>query len=149
MDIPKEITLKEWSAYLPYGLKVKLESELYPTPTIIGITNDYLYLNYHGYRLSKLTKDCKPILRDLSDLTKEIEHNGERFIPEDRLYELADVDAETEFLDAIFDGWWSGDDKIQFAPYTFFQKMVEWKFNFFQIPDELIVKVTEDFNPYK
>ena len=32
--------------------------------------------------------ECKPILRPLSDLTKEIEHNGQKFVP---IYELCDV----------------------------------------------------------
>ena len=145
-----EITLKEWSAYLPYGLKVKLESELYPTPTIIGITNDYLYLNYHGYRLSKLTKDCKPILRDLSDLTKEIEHDGLKIQPLRLLaVDLFHRDPVKESI-AGLEKWIMYIIKIPTElPYCTFQQLLKLKFNVFQLPDELIVKVTEDFNPYK
>jgi hypothetical protein len=74
----KKLELKHLSAYLPYGLKGMSKNEtvflLSTYPTMGGgIENRTIetFLN-DGY---------KPILRPLSDLTKEIEHNGEKFVP--------------------------------------------------------------------
>ncbi len=67
---------------LRFGLKFDIKSDLYQYPTLTGIRRDYLEFNYHGTYLS-FHKDFigKPILRPLSDIKKEIEHNGEKFIP--------------------------------------------------------------------
>lgn len=75
--------LKAYSAYLPYEVKVMFEGEelkhslvgLDTTSTpvkLIGFYGDY---GQASFEFSKL------VLRPLSDLTKEIEHNGGRFIP--------------------------------------------------------------------
>ena len=89
----EKLELKDLSPYLPYGLKI-----------IDGWgdekTLDYSYLhNVH----------CKPILRPISDLTEEIEHNGEKFIPILRLYNVSeenekDYSFEYEFIES----WGSG-----------------------------------------
>jgi hypothetical protein len=74
-----ELELKHLAPYLPYELKIYMED-----------------LRYHGkpfyWELGKTTniKDVlenknKPILRPLSDLTKEIYHNAEKFVPIDRI----------------------------------------------------------------
>lgn len=52
----------------------------------------------HGYLKLVGFYDIKPILRPLSDLTKEIEHNGEKFVPLKRITkEYYDPDNETIF----------------------------------------------------
>lgn len=85
-----KLELKHIAPYLPYGLKVKYKSAVgwekdgftpkYKTKTekIEGI--DKMFVLYSNGEGSKL-KEIKPILRPLSDLTKEIEHNGEKFVP--------------------------------------------------------------------
>src|SRR5699024_3132702 len=66
--------LKVYSAYLPYGVKIQsikgFESER--EMTINGNTSSEVNI-YACVRLK-----YKMLLRPLSDLTKEIEHNGER-----------------------------------------------------------------------
>lgn len=77
------LELKHLAPYLPYGLKIfePVQSKLlalnlttsYNTSTI-GLPFLFEDGNYkHGYGL--------PALHPLSDLTKEIEVNGERFVP--------------------------------------------------------------------
>ena len=164
----KEITLKEWSAYLPYGLKGELQfdkSEDFElqdwaidlskfkkgaiwklcgyADTDLHIPlgdgefngwlwrNEYTYVNFHS--------GIKPILYDLSWLTREITHEGETFIP---LYKLQKIDKA--FVLTFIETFGYEELKVEV-----FELLLEWRFNVFSLPDELIVRVTEDFNPYK
>ena len=70
-----KLELKHLAPYLPYGLKVKHESNITMLMTCERKQGDFLAIEsvIHGYG--------KPILRPLSDLTKEITHNGENFVP--------------------------------------------------------------------
>lgn len=78
-----KLELKHLAPYLPYGLKGWAYSEIR--------FNNLSYIDVGEFSLSignvsdmldqSLFCGCKPILRPLSDLTKEIEVNGERFIP--------------------------------------------------------------------
>jgi hypothetical protein len=85
-----KLTIAELAGYLPYRLKMleegrELEHEMagleFDTRVIlISQFGDY------GSFDPNIDLSIKPILRPLSDLTKEIEHGGERFVP---LVELA------------------------------------------------------------
>jgi hypothetical protein len=97
--------------------------------------------------------EIKPYFRLLSDLTKEIEHNGEKFIP---LYELNKMrGVTTELSNYVFevveDNWfqctWSDNTEFSFEKNTMsfyditssgispqlemFQKLFEWHFDVF------------------
>ena len=78
-----ELEPKHLSPYLPYGLKICSQLNLDEDYIIceIGVTTKVNvftidYVIEYGY---------KPLLRPLSDLTKEIEHNGDRFVPNEVL----------------------------------------------------------------
>lgn len=58
---------------LPYGLKMYKESLRGEKETPYKLTSEWFK--------SALEFKNKPILRPLSDLTKPIEHNGEKFVP--------------------------------------------------------------------
>ena len=85
----EKLELKHIAPYLPYGLKVKdFDSE--DEQSIEGY-----FIRDNGINFSIQNGIChitnmKPILRPLSDLTKEIEVNGEKFIPAFRLYPFTD-----------------------------------------------------------
>lgn len=76
-----KLELKHLAPYLPYGLKI--------LPTLYNRDNKintlyYLSTIYNSdeFGVNGYTSNyIKPILRPLSDLTKEIEHNGEKFVP--------------------------------------------------------------------
>jgi hypothetical protein len=78
-----KLELKHIAPYLPYRLKAKdLITKEIRTVTLLHFTYDtktvgHNHLIYEGLLLSKHL----PILRPLSDLTKEIEVNGEKFVP--------------------------------------------------------------------
>ena len=60
---------------------------------------------------------CKPLLRPLSSLTEEIEHNGERFVPIEEL-QLQNIKI-IEITNA----------NVELLPYWAVQKLHEWHFD--------------------
>lgn len=69
---------------LPYGLKV-LFNKKYQGTLFGQLCGKYNYAEI-AFEFGSDRKDldsCFPILHPLSDLTKEIEHNGEKFVPID------------------------------------------------------------------
>lgn len=88
-----KLELKHLAPYLPYGLKGKAEQ--YDTvDKLLGIygTNGHTLTlchqvnNHNTIDYAVDINNFKPILRPLSDLTKEIEVNGEKFVPYKKLY---------------------------------------------------------------
>tara|TARA_R110000850_G_scaffold196180_1_gene322634 strand:- start:346 stop:741 length:396 start_codon:yes stop_codon:yes gene_type:complete len=73
-----KIELKNLAPYLPYGLKCK------STTILFGEEDNGIYEMGLISMRGVLKGTGKPILRPLSDLTKEVEFNGEKFIPSDR-----------------------------------------------------------------
>lgn len=83
-----KIELHYLAPYLPFKLQMMRENgKIYPL-TVATL----------GYRLL----DKKPILRPLSDLTKEIEHDGEIFVPLEKLGQ--EFIGDGFFEDGLF-GW--------------------------------------------
>lgn len=93
----KQLTIKEIAPYLPYGLKIdtlKLENG-YSIMTMCdkgGLSNISIgdVMDEYPY--------TKPILRPLSDIAKEIEHNGEKFVP---IIEIAKLYSSTNDVESI------------------------------------------------
>jgi hypothetical protein len=77
-----KLELKHLAGYLPYGLKiqgvthVEIAELSCCTKTGVNITT-----RSFQYGMWSDIFDIKPILRPLSDLTKEIEINGKKFVP--------------------------------------------------------------------
>ena len=84
---------KKLTPYLPYELKVLIYFgwPAQQIKTMMGITfNKILTIRINHYAgTTTQAKKFIPILHPLTDLTKEIEVNGEKFIPKDRLKEKA------------------------------------------------------------
>ena len=77
----QKIELKDIAGYLPYGLLNYNKKDLY---TLVTIGNSCI-----GGKYSLCLNDgIKPILRPISDLYKEIEHNGLKEVP---IVELAKI----------------------------------------------------------
>lgn len=75
-----KIELNHLAGYLPYGLKVVFEN--YPLHTKESPYIRVFELDCgHDFNFYLNSGFIKPILRPLSDLTKEIEVNGEKFVP--------------------------------------------------------------------
>lgn len=113
--------------YLPYGLKIQiwdsekvyLESNMLIKGTRnIPLNNSWMSairqgraiqrdfncypfkINIYSYGAEKL---IKPLLRPLSDLTKEIEHNGEKFVPIQELFQIAYESIYTHRYEGVYE----------------------------------------------
>lgn len=158
-----KLELKHLAPYLPYSLKWKAGKDICNTAylstkrfSLIKDTGGIWKCTYDN-----LPKNVKPILRPISDLTKEIEHNGETFVPMSVLgkeYKPAGsmYDGlfcwETSFRDdsqdyyfdifeveglicwSIYCGMPAEEGYIeeqQVLKYTTFQKLISWHFDVF------------------
>jgi hypothetical protein len=71
-----KITLEQIVGYLPYGLICKMKLGPYYDEELSKLNTENIWHVNNDY-----SGIIKPILRPLSDLTKEIEVNGEKFVP--------------------------------------------------------------------
>ncbi len=129
-----KLELKHIAPYLPFGLKIlhfdnqrKMNAGNGSSTHWIGITAT----------LQRQGENCKPILRPLSDLTKEIEVGGERFIPIDKLNELFGY-SECRLVKYLNGGiGWRIDSSFSNTAITFtdmyypIEKLFEWHFDVF------------------
>ncbi|WP_099368089.1 hypothetical protein [Sphingobacterium sp. 1.A.4] len=107
----ERLTIKELAPYLPYKLQWKFEgSDEVHEVMGIDITDFgvHLFSPYGDYGKCRIDEG-KPLLRHLSSLTKEIEHNGEMFVPKDKIHNYTKVD-ENGTLYVLVDGTqWQSD----------------------------------------
>ena len=132
---------------LPYGLKCKDSDLLEPNKIYKYIGTFYQVDNETGY------EKVKPILHPLTDLTKEIEHNGEKFTPYIELLRMSyfNVDDMTQDeLNDYKDAYSSNVDPM-LIPFLDGLKLIEWHFDLFNGIEsgEAIDVNTLDENPYK
>jgi hypothetical protein len=113
MKNKETLELKHLAPYLPYGLKGNYEvSEVVPSAKFelrkkeLRTDNIDFFLSY-----------AKPILRPLSDLTKEIEVNGKKFIP------IEELDMDISFTS----------DLLFLVTYGDVEKLLEWHFDVFEL----------------
>lgn len=104
-----KLELKHLASYLPYGVKVIHEDEI---KEIHGIINDEIYLSYNDIGTDNnycFAEDIILILRPLSQLTTEIEHEGEKFVPIIELYKYSNKYNYNNNIDYEFvDSWGAG-----------------------------------------
>lgn len=129
--------------------------------TIIIDQNCYR-IEYDNGKFENLVKslrfwrdDFKLCLRNLSYLTKPIEHNREKFIPIESLkdvFMLEWCDLFDDSIDAILEfAKYNNFKKIEYLPFCIAQKLVEWHFDIAELIEkgEAIDVNTLTENPYK
>lgn len=99
-----KLELKHLAPYLPYGVMCELQDQGETKQAkLCGAYSDNSYAFFdtveseHGY------DSIKPILRPLSDLTKEIEHNGKKFIPIQITRNYTDENVSYKLCDKLFE----------------------------------------------
>lgn len=126
-----KLELKHVAPYLPYALKwqhmtidkVLRMDGLEEVRELRIRLSDGLY-SYH--------KDfLKPLLRPLSDITKEIEVNGEKFVPMVKLYEI--YPRQTKSLIGFSRDVINSPLEIE---YRIVQKLAEWHFDVFGLIEQ-------------
>ncbi len=112
-----KLELKHIAPYLPYELEIKYRAS---STQFLGKDN------LHLIDLC-LNKQWKPILRPLSDLTKEIEHNGEILTPSEKYWGLTSFSV---FFN--YDGWVNLESYLNSkVPYGVVQCLIKWHFDVF------------------
>ncbi|TQM18310.1 hypothetical protein [Chryseobacterium aquifrigidense] len=137
----KEELLKIYSAYLPYGLQISTDDEGEDwVETVIGVNNEALETSVGNY----WDFTVKPILYDLSYLTKEIEHEGEKFVPSERLMNYAsNFGVHRGVFEHMLSSILDGNTLVTELPYYLIIKLLEWHLNVFQLQeDQFINKAT-------
>ncbi len=134
-----KLELKHLAPYLHYGLKARmsLPFDNETITEIVGLSENHAELIGIRQTVTEHFEftDIKPILRPLSDLTKEIEHNSEKFVPTERFYELID---NIDLLDNMFEDIYSKNEILHW-PYNVIEKLLEWHFNVFNFPENLYI----------
>lgn len=125
-----KLELKHLAPYLPYGLKIQT----------IGLYEDEPYfIMSTRYKIKEILihdvieyqdKYFKPILRPLSDLTKEIEHNGEKFVPLNEIKNL-ELYSHYELEDFVRNNFSYGN--IDSLSYQLLNQLLEWHFDVFDL----------------
>lgn len=123
-----KLELKHLAAYAPFKIK-GFVGNTQRDLTTISIDSKFIFVtSYKGSSEKNMIgiDQFKPILRPLSDLTKEIEVNGEKFVPNYNSdfkyftpYELS------YFIESIPNG----------LNYNQMQKLLEWHFDIFGLID--------------
>ena len=140
---------------LPYGLHCIVSGDA--TFKILSLHFENINLvriHKTGYRDFPMTiPHIKPILRPLSDLTKPIEHNGETFVPIERIKELfieGTEDVLSQSIEAIEyfieNNFFS---RIEYLPFILIQKLIEWHFAVGLDENDYIDVNTLEVTPYK
>tara|TARA_R110000822_G_scaffold185428_1_gene324573 strand:- start:75 stop:497 length:423 start_codon:yes stop_codon:yes gene_type:complete len=125
-----KLELKDLAPYLPYGLKIKTNNQIRVMSVAVLTTTENSISNIiYGV-------GHKPILRPLSDLTKEINIDGDYFIP---IYLLKNIRYEFESdlsfgFDPQSDGYTChcSSQYLEFSEYyEINSKLFEWHFDVF------------------
>lgn len=161
-----KIELKHLAPYLPYRLNCYgqgeviegTESDENPIPkllTIIGL--DANWVTVEGIRItvdeSIMIEDCMPILRPLSDLTKEICHDNKNFTPikslqfseseiivteyRSNLNEKANTITITyKLMGDVFTDFIVNRDTVENTDYKYVKLLLEWHFDIFGLIEQ-------------
>ena len=156
----QKLELKYWCSHLPYKPTIlhfdKQFKNGFEIHKLHGITEDARYnakkLNKYekhllsereitfwlenGTGLNNNAHDVKLALRPLSDLTKEIDVDGEKFIPIDILWNetLEQVNSDTYddyFFNEDLETTWINIDNVLRLEYIVVEKLIEWNFDVF------------------
>ena len=123
------ITLKELAPYLPYGLKYISHCE-----SVLNL--DWEHVHY------LINTKGKPILRNLSDLTKEIEVNGERFVPNEWLSENM---PNTPNFRYMLNASHHFDLSETIIEWCVMNKLIEWHFDVFDLRSKNLCIYFDEF----
>lgn len=93
------LTIEQLAPYLPYGLKIQTSHGLHVMNSEVDRFSDDPNISIRA--VINNHDQYKPVLRNLSDLTKEIEHNGEKFVPILRIFHEAGIIHEFDVLEYI------------------------------------------------
>lgn len=146
-----KLELKHIAPYLPYGIKLFDQWDESDNGYILevhGFDGEHqewlIYDNLDGNHAVICKSLVKMVLRPLSDLTKEIEHNRGKFIPMNVVGEVVNDFCKCDFVsdwsskgdcfetyvDEFIKRIWNN-HHLDYLPFGFVQKLLEWHFDIF------------------
>jgi len=150
-----QLELKHLAPYVQYGLKMTVVDKSFYGYDVMTLCDKGGLSNISISSVIDEPQDFKPMLRPLYDLTKEIEHNGEKFVPGLKL-----VDPENTEWDKMVCEEYNAFPKIpdhkkwiqvthkelgqvisinpyniEHLPYSIFKVLFEWHFDVFGLID--------------
>lgn len=113
MKNTEQLTLEDLAPYTPYGLNIKHHQGMWLI--ICGAFKKHNADDFFTYSLLNWEKDvkstdAKPIMYPLSMLTQEIQHNGEKFVPSEKLF------------------MWESSVDVNFITYNLAKQLIRWHF---------------------
>lgn len=131
-----ELTIKHLAPYLPYKLQMIFEGKGGRVITLETLGTSFLGDTLSGGKGGMWLKSCgfKPILRPLSDLTKEIEVNDEKFVPAGKM-----------ITHGFHNQFWYDLEKFDYR-YLYamdLEKLISWHFNVFNLPENLFINYND------
>jgi len=139
-----KLTLQVLSAYLPYGVKVYDTIYQMSRPLIGHSVQRFMTLGI-------FPESEKLLLRPLSDLTTEIEHNGERFVPIENLIKADNkvivsnyvsdgskaitITITYKLMGDTFTDFIINRNTVDNTDYRYVQQLLEWHFDLFSLLD--------------
>lgn len=119
------LELKHLAPYLPYSLEFNCDFNGIQLMTGLFVTEEDRepLVEFKGYCACINDTTHKPILRPLSDLTKEIEIDGEKITPYDKLNYKPTIKHVSDYPFSYND--------LQFISHYSFQLLIEWHFDIF------------------
>lgn len=133
---PPVLTLEHLAPYLPYGIRANV-GETERNITAVSLDSPFVFVSsWKGSREKEMVsiEDIKPILRPISDLTIEIEHNGERFSPKNRIDQYTQVGGDGKLYLLVDGALWSCNPLLW--DYYLVVKLISWHFDVFGLIDK-------------
>lgn len=138
-----KLTIRELAPYLPYGLKIQTIG-IYQDDPIFTMCDKRGLSNVSISDVLDFQGDYKPLVIPLSSLTKEIEVNGERFVPVEKLEELMPNTSNFNWLRSDCS---HKDLRDTIIEYCVIDKLCEWHLDCFNLIERGLAIDKSTINP--
>lgn len=126
-----KLELKQIAPYLPYELKIFWHKDSLPVWDVMNMYNIDKVIAIAGKYEDE--DRWKPILRPLSELTKEIEINGVKFIPVNEILRIFNKSLNHLSTDYQLKALRKFEQEVitKELPYSYISMLIEWHFDIF------------------
>ncbi len=138
-----KLTLDHLAPYIPYGVKI-LTGPSFIRELVVDLPSGSAIRTHVPLSYILTGIGHKPILHPLSDLTKEIEHNGDRFTPNNRIDQYTQIGGDGKLYLLVDGALWSCNPLSW--DYYLVVKLISWHFDVFGLIEK---GLAIDFNTVK
>lgn len=143
-----KLEIKHLAPYLPHGIMCRVTDRgQSKTAKMKGLYSDGSCVFFDTIESDKGFSEIKPLLRPLSQLTKEIEHDGKRFVPALVLFPVSEDDEENFLIyGTVIDYWKMAIKNIKkhTIDYADMVKLQSWHFDVYGLIDQHLAEPIEN-----